>query len=536
MNAEEGHERRVIVSRTGGSGGAMSSSARRRLLGALLAFTLTGFACAGDDGGEPREGPGDTVVMRVEEDFATLDPHKTKGTEGDYQMYMFLYDRLTARDENGDIVPHLAESWELSEENDSITMKLKEGVTCSDGTPLTPTAVAKSFERMQDAEGIYAYRTLGEAGLKSATADDEAGTVTLTLNAPHSDLLAGLAMPWASVVCPEGLKDVEALASQPSGSGLFALEESRRGDEYVLKARPDYKWGPNGATTSEPGFPQTLIVKPTDNTTTAANLLLSGDLDISPIVGQDLERVVADESLFRLDVPDLGGNGLMFNQAKGLPGADPRLREAVFMAIDAEEFNQANTFGQGEIMPTLYTPNISCYTAEHAELTPPYDPDAARQLLKEAGYSPGELTLRVVGYDTQNAGPEYLLEALERVGINAKLTMGDLNSYVDVVYGTGEWDFTAYPYASVLPSPSIFPGQFEPANTTDQDYFDFAKKALQEASTEEERCQFWSKFEEAVLKNFDTKPLNVYVTSWFGRDVEFSVFGLTLDPFSLRMK
>src|SRR5205814_247434 len=109
-----------------------------------------------------------------------------------------------------------------------------------------------------------AYRTLGRSGF-DAFADDANGVFTLKLNAPNSDLLLSLAMPWSSIVCPAGLQDTENLQSNPAGSGPFVMQDARRGDTYTLRARPEYRWGANGASTAGPGVPDRLVLRVIEN-------------------------------------------------------------------------------------------------------------------------------------------------------------------------------------------------------------------------------------------------------------------------------
>jgi peptide/nickel transport system substrate-binding protein len=213
-----------------------SNNKRAPVTAACAAATLFGFCSPAI---AQTLAPSGTITARVQGDWDTLDPQRTRATYG-YQMVYALYDRLVAL-ENGKIAPSVATSWDLGPSE--ITLKIRPGITCSDGSALTPSVVAASFERLgaPDTKSPYAYRTIGRAGY-SAVGDDNAGTVKLKLNAPNSDLLLGLAMPWASIICKAGLDNPDALAAKTFGSGPFTLAEVKRGDSYALKARPDYAW------------------------------------------------------------------------------------------------------------------------------------------------------------------------------------------------------------------------------------------------------------------------------------------------------
>ena len=83
------------------------------------------------------------------------------------------------------------------------------------------------------------------------------------------------------------------LATKTDGTGPYALTQAVSNDHYTLTKHAGYTWGPNGATTSAAGLPDTINVKIIPNETTAANLLLSGQLNAANIVGPDTARLEA---------------------------------------------------------------------------------------------------------------------------------------------------------------------------------------------------------------------------------------------------
>jgi peptide/nickel transport system substrate-binding protein len=516
---------------------------------ALVVLVLLLAVC-----GPAASSTGGTVTIRLGTagfDFTTLDPPKMVST-ADYQMSVALYDRLVTRDKDGKIVGQLASSWDLKP--DSITAVIKKGATCSDGTPVTPKVVADSLRRMGAAEtkSARAYRTIGKAGY-TVTSDAAANSVTIKVNAPFSDLLLGLTMPWAGIVCPKGLANPDSLVSQASGSGPYVLTQVLKGDTYTLKLRPEYNWGPGGVTGKTAGLPQTILFKVVGNETTAANLLLSGGLDIGGVGGRDTERLSADKTLKKLEVPGIGSNGLTFNETVGRPGANKTIRQALSLAIEAAAWNQAETFGTGMVMKTLYTPNMACYKETNGQYTPGYDPEQAKKLLKGVGYVAGPdgllrkdgqtLKIKIAGYEGQNAGNEYLLDAYKKIGVDASASVTDFSAWLDVVYGKGahDWDVHVEPWGSVMPSPSIFFGQVtgkvppeggNPSNIQNADYEKYGQAAYGDPAT---ACENWQKAEVAILQNFDIKPTNVAVFQYFSKKFDYFMFGPSVvDVLSIR--
>ncbi|HET6234897.1 MAG TPA: ABC transporter substrate-binding protein [Acetobacteraceae bacterium] len=518
---------------------------RLACLGGLLAsVTLTGTAAA--------QGPmpSGTIKARMGGDWDTLDPQRARATYG-YQMIYSLYDRLVSL-EDGKIVPSLAASWEVGP--NEITLKLRQGVTCADGSPITPEVVAASLQRLgaADTKAPYAYRTLGRSGF-TVTPDAAAGTVRLTLSAPNSDLLLGLAMPWASIICKAGLDHPDTLAAQSAGSGPFTLAEVKRGDSYTLKARPDYAWGPTGASTAVAGFPQTLVFRVIDNQSTAANLLLTHELDTAYIFGQDIDRLSHEPGLTRIDAMAIGAEALTFHQGSGHPTADPQVRRALALAIDGNAYNRAAYFGYGRTMNTLTTPTMNCYDESLGKYAIPIDPEGAKKLLAQDGWKPDadgklakngqKLVIRIVGSKTQNSGPEYILEALTDLGVTASVNVSDFPSWIDLLVKTDNWDVTVDPLGSVMPSPSIFYGQLAGAAPPNGGNFPRIQNAAYEAAAARamtaapaDRCPDWHEAERAMLDANDVKPLVVQANAVFSRNVTLKMFTVNvLSPISLRI-
>jgi peptide/nickel transport system substrate-binding protein len=161
-----------------------------------------------------------TLTVRIEGPWATFDP-AALGNLPSSQIVPALYDRLIAMGPDGKLVPYLASSWEAS--SSILKFTLRKGVTCSDETPLTASAVAQSFDRLL---GITDPKTrpasvpgLFGPGPFTVNADDAAGIFTLNLGTPFSEALTGLAIGTGTyVVCPKGLM-AGALDDAAYGSG-----------------------------------------------------------------------------------------------------------------------------------------------------------------------------------------------------------------------------------------------------------------------------------------------------------------------------
>ncbi len=494
---------------------------------------------------------GPTVTVRLGGDWDTLDPHLTR-TEYGYQMVYALYDRLVAIDTDGTIIPALAASWDAAP--DSVKLTLRKDATCSDGTAVKPSVVAASLERMgaPETKAPYTYRVIGTDGYK-VTHDDAAGTVTITTAKPFSDLLTGLAMPFASIICPAGLKDPASLQSQPAGSGPYTLEKAVRGDSYTLAARPNYTWGRKGRTTAD--APSKIVFRVMESNTTAANALVTGDLDIGSVLGQDLDRVAANPDLFRLDGINFGSFFMLFNQAKGRPSADPVVRRALAMAVNREDYLKAQFFGQGKVASSYIAPQVPCFASKAEELIPKYDPKAAQKLLLDNGWTLGsdskltkdgkQLKLKVIGYTGQNSGPEYLAESFNAIGAASDLAVTDFDTFGGALFGTGDWDISSFPFNPPMPSPNTItgfvsgPAPDKGSNVGSVQNDTFVSERLEALKNiGDERCKHWVAAQESLVKNVDLLPLVNDIATWFGqKGFTFELYNnyqMAIDPLSIR--
>ena len=465
-----------------------------------------------------------TVTLRTGSDFDTLDPAKSRIADG-FQLITALYDRLVILGDQAQLLPSLAENW--TTEGLTTTFRLRDGVTCADGTPLTASAVAASLNRLADPEtnAPYRVRTFG-APQATAAGNDAANTVALTLGAPFSDLFIGLAMPWASIVCPAGLADPDALATMPQGSGPYMLnaEDSLRGSNTALRARADYAWGPIGRSASDDDMPEALNVRVIGSNTTAANELIAGSLDLGFVQGQDVNRLAAAPALTRQDAAAYTNQFLLFQHADGAATADIRVRRALSMAVERDLAMLAATAGNGVIASSYITPLVSCFDPESEAQMPLYSLDAARELLAEAGYGPqNPLTLRLIGLPAlQGSAPEYLLESWRAIGVEVELSNFTLQESVPVM-ASGEFEVVLFPLGSPMPSANTVsayvtgtgaPNFGNVSNPT----FNAAQAAAMIASPDApERCEHWIAAQRALIDEANILPLFAATTSYFSR-------------------
>ncbi|MCL1898321.1 MAG: ABC transporter substrate-binding protein, partial [Micrococcales bacterium] len=282
---------------------------------------------------------GGTFTMAVAGDPGSLNPLNNTLTASTW-LFRFLYDALIYRDADGSVQGDLAESWEF--DGTTAVFKIREGVTCSDGSAFTPSVIAKSFAYLKDPENasVMIGAVIPNRDF-TFEADDEANTFTLTLGSPFGLLIDE--MSFLPLPCGAGADNPNGLTTTSSGSGPFVLTEVVPNTSFTMTKRDGYTWGLNGGRTDAPGMPDTVVMTVVSTESTAANLLINGQANAAVINGPDADRVRAAGATSELVVT--GDVAIVFNQTEGHPGADRDVRLALTQALDRGEVGAIATQG-----------------------------------------------------------------------------------------------------------------------------------------------------------------------------------------------
>jgi peptide/nickel transport system substrate-binding protein len=493
-------------------------------------------------------GPGGTVKVRSSDDLDTFDPAKTGAENMSVQALELAYDRLVYQAPDGKVKPYLAKSWTTTP--DSATFVLRTGATCADGTPITPKVVAASlrYSLSQKTASPYLGYAVGGGKLKSVTTNSADNSVTVTLTKPYNALVQSFGTPFpASIICPAGLKNPKGLGAAPQGSGPYTYDKaaSARGSTYVFKLRPGYNWGPVGWTAKTSGVPQEADFRVVTDETTAANLLTTGEVAISPIAGISEQRVRANPSNYDFTYESLqaGSWGSLFNMTKGLPGADPAVRHAAFLALDSNSMTKAAFSDLGVTENTMVTPNMSCYNKALSKYAVPFDVAQAKSVLEQDGYKLGSdgtmtkngkpLKLRIVMWNTTNQLGDFIQQELQKAGIASTVKNTDINTWINALFTTKDYDFTVYSYYSAFPNPVIIPAQDASLSIKDPTYFKLSDEA--EAATGNAICPSWDKAMQRAQTAYIVKPMGVAKNAWFGKGWKFAApYNVFIDPFTIQ--
>ena len=513
--------------------------------------TLALAGCTGSSGSNSsaKLAHGGTFVAAVSTDPSNLDPQRASDVTT-ILFDSFAYDSLINLDAKGRPTSQLASTW--SSTATTATFTLRKDVTCADGTKVTAGLVKKNFDFIQNPKNQSSMigSQLPDTEF-TTTADDAAGTFTITLKNPFSFLLTGAGL--VPIVCSKGIANRKSLAHGVDGSGPFQLTQSVAGDHYTFTARKDYKWGPGGATTNVDGFPDKVTFKVVQSTATAVNLLLTGQLNALDVAGQDRKRL-AGHGFMELKSPG-GPLNAYFNERAGHPGADPQVRRALAMAIDRPQLIKVLTEGAGTAPTDLEVNQPKpCRVPTVPGSLPDGSRDQAAQALDAAGWKAGAGGVRskggqrlaiklmyVSGTPSEDAGMELTRDWWKAVGVDVTLKAVSANAVSQTLFTNGGgWDVAVLGIGVSYPSQLVgfFSGPAAPKGqnfgaTQNPDYDRLVKAATGQSGSA--ACTGWAAAEKALLTRVDLLPISVTTAYSFGNKARYR-FGVDgIDPTSIRM-
>ncbi|MGH3587983.1 MAG: ABC transporter substrate-binding protein, partial [Pseudonocardia sp.] len=377
----------------------------------VLAGALLVAGCSAGSTAAPGGAPGSPdapLRIGLTAEPANLDFTRTDGAAIPEALLVNVYEGLVELDqESGEVVPALAESWTVSPDGLVYDFTLREGVTFAGGEPFTADDVKFSIERVQS----DAWTISLKEGM-SVVAGVEVVSPTharVTLREPSNSWLHRMTTRIGAMFDPSGVAD---LANTPVGTGPYTVAEFRRGDALVLTAREDY-WG------DPPAIGQ-VVLQYFDDATAATNALLTDGIDVIGTV-QAPEALAQFDGDDRFQVIEGTTNGevtLAMNNASG-PTSDPRVRRAIAMAIDHEAVLNTAWAGRGTLIDTMVPPTDPWY--QPLPDVTPYDPDAARALLAEAGTPNPSLRFRIANLPYAVAAAQVVQSQLAAVGIQTQI-------------------------------------------------------------------------------------------------------------------
>lgn len=390
------------------------------------ASLLGGKAVVAQEAAKPRTG-GDLVIA-TQAYPGCLDPRQLG--VGGLALTEITTDRLVDVDpRTGETIPYLASSWDVEDGARRIVFHLRDGVTFSDGTPLTAAVVKQNIDTLFAAPSATANSRQILTGLVSVEAPDDK-TVVFTFTNPRSDFLRAAGHSDVSIYAPAWLaSDEPTRCNTIIGSGPFILESLSRESGWKFVRRKDYGW-PSVRSGVEPGpFLDSLQYRLIPEVGVRLNGLIAGQFQVITHLNPDHEPLLLAQKAQVFGAESYGTVWTLTANINKPPLDEKAVRLAALYAVNLNELKQGALFGSWQrIAKGVLTENTPGFVDFSQRLV--HDPDRARKLLDEAGWVPGPDGIRVrdgkrleVDYPYAREEQVVLLlqQQLHAVGIGVKL-------------------------------------------------------------------------------------------------------------------
>ncbi len=407
------------------------------LLGTLAA-AATLAACGSGAGPEGPAGPpqpGGTLRYGLSLAPTCSDPAQA-GTNQTLYVTRQIVDSLTDQHpDTGAVTPWLAQSWEVSPDAKVFTFHLRPGVTFSDGTAVTATAVQKNFDAIvRTLTGAKAPLAASYLAGYIGTAAPDPLTARVEFDRPNAQFLQASSTPQLGILAEATTAKSadERCLGDNIGSGPFTYAEYRQGSSATLAKRAGYSWGSPVFAHRGEAYLDRIEFRVVPESGVRSGSLSSDQLDaISDALPQDAPQIEATGGTVQVTSNPGLPFGIQPNVTRG-PLRDPAVRTALERAVDRQE-----------LVDTVLGPQfraadgaLASKTPAHVDLSTQigYDADTARRVLDQAGWVPGSDGIRAkdgvrlsfgILFSRAFAGNQAILELIQqqlrKVGADVRL-------------------------------------------------------------------------------------------------------------------
>lgn len=395
---------------------------------------------------------GGTLRMALSADAEGLDPAKVSSFSS-ITGFENVYSSLLRFDKDMNLVPELAEKWEISPDNLTYTFHLRQGVKFHTGRPFIAKDVQYSLMRILDKATGSPNSWAFDAIDRIETPDD--ATAVIVLKQPYAPLLPHLAEQVAAMVPEEEVKIDGDLQKKMVGTGPFKFVEWTPGTSLKLERNPDY-W--------EEGLPYLdgIAFQPIPDDTARSTALRTGTVDVIEYVPQKDVPILEQDSNISLVGGLRSSYGYVgFNTARK-PFDNIKVRQAFNWAVDPQEVVDVAAFGLGDPLngggpipkfDWAYAADLHVYKK---------DLDKAKQLMKEAGYPDGfKATIKGgAQYDWIIKTAESVAEQVKPLGVELEVVRQEWGLHLDEVFTKKDFDAVALGWIGFVDPDDYMYGQF----------------------------------------------------------------------------
>lgn len=375
------------------------------------------------------ETPADTLVIAdAIDDIITLDPHEAFEFSG-VDVVNNTYDGLIELDplQPGELVPGLAESWDVAEDGVTYTFKMKSGVTFSSGNPVRAEDAAWSLQRIVKLNKNPSF-IISQFGFTPENVEEkitfDGDTVTMITDKPYAPtfvyncLTAGVGaiVDKETVMANAVGEDMggEWLKSNSAGTGAYVLRSYKPNESYVLEAREDY-W--RGAPKLKRVF-----MRHVPEAATQRLLLEKGDIDVAREMSTvDIQGIRGNADL-KVQEDVAGAIYYLSMNQKVEAFNNPKVLDAMRWAVDYKGMTDSFLNGQ-QMVHQAFLPRG--YLGAIDETPYSLDIEKAKALLAESGVGPLSVTITVRNVQERMDIAQSVQNTFGQAGIKVELKVGD---------------------------------------------------------------------------------------------------------------
>ncbi len=410
---------------------------KRKLLEVLLLLGLLSAVLCGCGGGsadktpeggqtsgssEPAAQPAadhpNEITVGIAQDLdESLDPHKAVAA-GTKEVMFNVFEGLMKPTPEGDLIPAVAEKYEVSDDQLVYTFTIRDGIKFHNGQPVTAGDVVNSITRcIEPSEaGVLAVEPL--SAVEKVTGMDER-TVQIRLKEPNTEFLAYLTL----AILPA---EYDGQDTAPVGTGPFKFVSRAAQDNIVLERFDDY-WG-------EKAYLDKVTYKIIENADSILMSLQSGAVDLFAHLTSTQVAQLGDD--FNIEEGTMNLVQAMYLNHAEKPFDDVRVRQALCCAIDRQQILDLAFDGYGSLIGSSMYPAFGKYFDDSLTNYYTHDVEKAKALLADAGYPDGfSMTITVPSnYQPHIDTAQVIVEQLKEVGITAEILPVTWESWLNDTY------------------------------------------------------------------------------------------------------
>lgn len=418
---------------------------------------------AAAESGESTEAGSNTVVVAMGAGFSTLDPgyvyekYPPVIITACYETLFKFYDNESAAE------PCLVDTYEFSEDGQTLTVTLKDGIKFASGNPMTSADVLFSINRCKNLQGNPSFIC---DTIESMEAPDEK-TVVFHLTQPDSAILSkltysALAILDSEVVKANGGTDAEDAAAADTaqayldttsaGSGMYVMTSYTPDEEVILEKNANY-WG-EGTNVDK------YIIKIQPDSNTQMMTLSTGDIDVAMNMTDDTMAELANAEnveIINAATKTVGFVMMNMNEEYGGPVSDPTVQKAIRKALDYTGIQ--TIVGEGTLTP--YSIIQDGFMGSKGDREADYtNLEEAKALLTEAGYADGfDVDLTVCDLDMEGVAltdlAQKVKDDLSQIGINVNIVSQPWAAGYGDDYRDGKLGFTVMYWGTDYNDPNV---------------------------------------------------------------------------------